>query len=122
MDVLAVGEVNAEFLVGLSGQHAQNVLVGREGGVEGHWPRVWALRAFMYTWDPRAAPYVVDAIFDESWRVREMALKISRIRHVKGALPAAKKMLDDPVARVREAAAKVIGHDQSDRWTSDVVD
>lgn len=104
LDVLMRGDVDATFLRGLSGRHAQHVLEGHEGGVEGYWPRVWALRAMLYCWAARQAPAVVTCLGDESWRVREMALRVATRREVVDAIPRAKELLDDPVARVRRAA------------------
>ena len=106
--VLDAGEVDVDLLVGLSGRHAELVLSGREGGVEGYWPRVWVLRAFLYAWDERAASSVVAALADESWRVREMALKVIRRRRLTGSLPAVTTLLFDPVERVREAATQAL--------------
>jgi len=106
--VLDAGEVDVDLLVGLSGRHAELVLSGREGGVEGYWPRVWVLRAFLYAWDERAASSVVAALADESWRVREMALKVIRRRRLTGSLPAVTTLLLDPVERVREAATQAL--------------
>ncbi|MDE3007682.1 MAG: HEAT repeat domain-containing protein [Acidobacteriota bacterium] len=108
LDVLTRGEVDATFLVGLSGRHAEHVLEGREGGVEGYWPRVWALRAMLYCWAPRLAPAVVTSLGDESWRVREMALRVATRREVVDALPRVPALLDDPTSRVRRAAANFL--------------
>lgn len=107
-EVLQEGEINADLLVGLAGRHAEVVLSGREGGVEGYWPRVGALRALMYTWEQRASSHVVLVLCDESWRVREMALKVTRRRRVRGAQPAVTALLLDPVERVRDAAARAL--------------
>ena len=113
----ATGEaVDADFVVGVAGAHGRLVLSGREGGVEGYWPRVWALRALLYTWSERAAPAVVAALRDESWRAREMALKVAVRRGV--AIPAAarRRALADPVERVR-AAARRLGRARCDDAT-----
>ena len=103
VDVLTRGDIDGDFLVGLSGRHAESVLQGREGGVEGYWPRVWALRALLYIWEERASLAVIGSLSDESWRVREMALKVM-IRH-HGSVASSRRAIlaRDPVARVREA-------------------
>ena len=108
VEVLDAGEVNADLLVGLAGRHAELVLSGSEGDVEGYWPRVWVFRAFLHAWDERTGSSVVAALADESWRVREMALKVTRRRRLTGSLPAVTALLLDPVERVREAAAKAL--------------
>jgi HEAT repeat protein len=58
----------------------------------------------LYCWAARQAPAVVTCLGDESWRVREMALRVATRREVVDAIPQAKELLDDPVARVRRAA------------------
>ncbi|HUY43501.1 MAG TPA: HEAT repeat domain-containing protein [Acidimicrobiales bacterium] len=109
LEVLDAGEVDAEHLVGLSGQHVELVLSDRDGGVEGYWPLVWVLRALTYTWDDAAAPHVIDALSHESWRVREMAQRVIRRQRSRGAFPAVTDLLLDPVKRVRDAATKTLG-------------
>lgn len=104
----ATGEaVDAEFVAGVAGAHGELVLSGREGGVEGYWPRVWALRALLYAWAERAAPAVVAAIDDEAWRAREMALKVAARRGVAVPAAARRRALGDPVQRVRAAARRL---------------
>jgi hypothetical protein len=104
----ATGEgVDAEFVVGVAGAHGRLVLSGRAGGVEGYWPRVWALRALLYAWADRAAPAVVAALADESWRAREMALKVAVRRGVVVPPAARRRALGDPVERVRAAARRL---------------
>ncbi|UJP11003.1 HEAT repeat domain-containing protein [Microbacterium sp. KUDC0406] len=39
---------------------------------------MWALRAFLYVWDPTAEPAVLAAGHDEHWRIREMVVKVIR--------------------------------------------
>lgn len=76
LDVLAAGPIDAELIEVLGGTSAPAVLVGRAGGPAGYWPRTWALRAFLYAWDPIAEHRVVAACAEEHWRVREMAEKV----------------------------------------------
>jgi hypothetical protein len=92
------------FVIG--GPTARNILEGREGGVGGYWPRVWALRALLYAWDDSAASVVVGAVTDESWRVREMAAKVVARRGLDEGLESMVVLADDPVPRVRAAAQR----------------
>ncbi len=107
IEVLTKGEIDGEFLVGLSGQHARHVLQGREGGVEGYWPRVWSLRAFLYSWEPRASSVVIASLKDESWRVREMALKVMIRRQLPVSDSRRALLARDPIARVRVALERL---------------
>src|SRR3954463_4739699 len=76
------------LLLALGGPAAHGILEGREGGKNGYWPRVWAARGLLYTWDREAASVIADAASDESWRVREMAAKVVAKHRVDGALEA----------------------------------
>lgn len=109
-EILDVGDVDAEVLVGLAGDHAREILRGREGGVEGYWPRVWALRALLYAWDDVASSSVVNAFGDESWRVREMAAKVTRRRSLASAWDELERLSHDPVPRVCRAATAARTH------------
>jgi len=96
------------LLLALAGPHARLVRAGREGGIAGYWPRVWALRGLLYAWDDIAISAVIGATNDESWRVREMAAKVCRRHAVEGAFDAVAQLQDDPVARVQAAAERAI--------------
>lgn len=80
--------VDAAFLLVLGGPPARSVLAGRDGGVEGYWPRVWAARGLLHAWDDSALPEIVAATFDGSWRVREMAAKVIAAHRLDDALEA----------------------------------
>lgn len=95
--VLAIGGLPAEF-----------ALSGREGGLGGYWPRVWAARALLYAWEETAAPAVSRALSDESWRVREMAAKVVARHRVASAFEGVVALRDDPVARVAAAAVRAV--------------
>ena len=86
--------------------HAEAFLEGREKSQ--YWPRVWAARALLYAWTPQAAPAVVTALGDESWRVREMALKVVRLREIGEAADVAADLAGDEVERVRKAAVRAL--------------
>lgn len=98
---LDIGEV-------LAGAAARQVIEGGEGGVLGYWTRVWALRGLLYAWEDSAGAAVTGHLDDESWRVREMALKVVARRRLDDALEGAARRQDDPVARVRRAAERAL--------------
>ena len=83
----------------IGGRHAATAEHLRE-----YWPRVWAARALLYEWTPRAEPAVLAGLRDPAWRVREMCAKVARRRALKRAEPILAHLLDDPVMRVRAAA------------------
>lgn len=97
---------DAAFLFVLAGPASRQVLDGREGGPEGHWPKVWALRGLLYAWDDSAEAAVIHATSDQSWRVREMAAKVIRAHVVDDALEALGRLAEDEVPRVRAAAER----------------
>jgi HEAT repeat protein len=105
--VLGIG-ADDDLMVALAGPAATEVLRGREGGVEGHWPRVWGARGLLYAWEDRAASAVVRAADDDAWRVREMALKVIARHVLDDGVEAAARRLDDPVPRVRRAAERAL--------------
>ncbi|HEX6196671.1 MAG TPA: HEAT repeat domain-containing protein [Jiangellaceae bacterium] len=77
----------------------------------GTWPSwfpVWALRGLRYAWDPAAEPAVVRALVSEAWRVREMAAKVCLVREIGAAGDTLAELVDDPVPRVRIAAARAV--------------
>ncbi len=110
VDVLAGTRADADLLWVLGGNAAPGVLAGREGGPDGYWPRTWALRAFLYVWDPEAEPAVVAACSDEHWRVREMAAKVMAARKPtsEASEEALDRLLADPNPRVQTAAARAL--------------
>jgi hypothetical protein len=91
-------------------------LAGRAGlrwvalgfGTQGYFVRTWALRAMLYAWDQCASATVIDALADEHWRPREMALKVVAKRPVDGDVDAVAKLRDDPVPRVQTAARRAL--------------
>ena len=108
LELLAGGAADPDFLLALAGPGAEQVISGREGGLGGYWPRVWAARGLLYAWDDRATPSVVEGIRDEAWRVREMALKVIARHELGEAIDAVAALQDDPVARVRAAAERAL--------------
>jgi hypothetical protein len=98
--------VDDDFLRVIGGPSAETVLEGREGGLDGYWPRVWAARGLLHVWDDVATEAIIDATTHDSWRVREMAAKVIARHHVRSAIDAVVTLLDDENARVRAAASR----------------
>jgi hypothetical protein len=98
--------IDDHFLRVIGGPSAENVLEGRDGGLDGFWPRVWAARGLLHVWDDTATSVVIAATTHDSWRVREMAAKVIAHHHVKPAIDAVVTLLDDDNARVRVAARR----------------
>jgi len=101
--ILSGRRVDEATLLVLAGPHAVTVIRGGESGVEGYWPRVWAMRGLLYAWDPTASGVVIAGRNDSHWRVREMSAKVVARRHLDDAHDAMTALLDDDVARVRAA-------------------
>ncbi len=108
VSILSDGEIDEETVLALAGPMAEQVLQGREGGLAGYWPRVWAMRGFLYAWNDTAVPVVIAGAADESWRVREMCAKVVARHQVADAVDAMAGLLKDPVPRVRAAADRVL--------------
>jgi hypothetical protein len=91
-------------------------LAGRNGprwvelgsGTQGYLVRTWALRAMLYAWEESASATVIDALDDEHWRPREMALKVVAKRLVHGDIDAVARLRDDPNPRVQAAASRAL--------------
>jgi len=102
--ILAGKHPDADFLRVIGGPSAETVLGGQAGGLDGYWPRVWAARGLLHVWDDIATDAIIGATTHDSWRVREMAVKVIARHHVKSAIDAVVTLLDDENARVRAAA------------------
>ena len=72
------------------------------------WLRVWGARGLLWAWDDRALPALCVALTDEAWRVREMAVKVVARQLLGDAGPQVSALRDDPVPRVRAAAARAL--------------
>lgn len=98
------------------GREAALVLGGRHGAIllddpnadHAWWWRVWGLRGLLYVWDGAAGGRVLAALDDEAWRVREGALRVVARRRLDDDLQRVADLLEDPVARVRSAAARAL--------------
>lgn len=105
--LLAGQSADPHLVVALGGPPARWAVTGEAGGPD-YWLRVWALRGLLWAWEDRATGPVVAALEDEAWRVRELALKVVARHELGDALAAAAARQDDPVARVRGAAARAL--------------
>ncbi|MGD0853522.1 MAG: HEAT repeat domain-containing protein [Acidimicrobiales bacterium] len=94
------------FLRAIGGPSAESVLEGRDGGLEGHWPRVWAARGLLHVWDDVATDAIIGATTHDSWRVREMAAKVIARHRVRSGIDVVVTLMDDDNARVRSAASR----------------
>ena len=117
IDILNGGSIDEHLLDVLAGPAAGSVLAGAEGGLTGYWPRVWALRGLLYAWSDDAVSAVMRAFGDQSWRVREMAVRVVAKHIVGEAFDDVVKLQDDPTPRVRTAASlvaiaggEIVGH------------
>ena len=108
INLLKGGTADDELILALAGPAAEQVLAGGAGGRNGYWPRVWGARGLLYAWEDRAASMVVRATADESWRVREMALKVITRHLIGDAISSVEELQGDPVARVRAAAHRAL--------------
>ncbi len=107
LDLLAGREVDGHLVLGLGGPPARWAVVGGTPGPD-YWLRVWALRGLLWLWDDAATKAVVTSLSDEAWRVREMGAKVVARHVLESALPSVAALQRDPVARVRQAAARAV--------------
>jgi hypothetical protein len=104
VELLVGRDVDDELVFALGGPAARSVL---DGGQQ-YWLRVWGMRGLLYAWDDTARPAVLAGLADQAWRVREMAAKVIARRQLGDALAAVAELRDDPVPRVRAAAARAV--------------
>jgi hypothetical protein len=78
-DLLTGKPVDDELILALGGPPAEWVRTGEPSGPD-YWLRVWGARGLLYAWDESARPAVLQALSDEAWRVRDMALGRHRAR------------------------------------------
>ena len=77
-------------------------------GWPAHWSRVWGARALLHL-GPAHPETVLAATGDESWRVREMALKVVAAHRLPDPTGLVDALVDDPVERVRVQAWRALG-------------
>jgi hypothetical protein len=92
------------FLRVVGGSHAEGILGGAPAL---YWPELWGARALLYVWDDSAAPVVIAALGNQSWRVREMCAKVCAARGI-GTSKDLARLTTDEHARVRSAAARAL--------------
>jgi hypothetical protein len=105
VDLLKGKPTDDDLILALGGPPADWVRTGEPSGPP-YWLRVWAARGLLYAWDESARPTVLKALQDESWRVREMALKVVARHDLQAASERVDELLTDPSARVRAAASR----------------
>jgi hypothetical protein len=98
-------DTDPDLVVALGGPGAMRVISGEN---KQYWLRVWGARGLLWAWDEIAVASVNAALRDDHWRVREMACKVIARHQVGDALPVVAELRDDPVPRVREAAARAV--------------
>ncbi|HUX03910.1 MAG TPA: HEAT repeat domain-containing protein [Acidimicrobiales bacterium] len=108
LDVLSGQPLDPALGYVLAGPASRPVIEGREGGASGYWPKVWALRALLYAWNPVATARVIERLSDPAWRVREMAAKVVARQRLDEALESLGALEHDDVARVRRAAQRAV--------------
>ncbi len=107
IDLLSAREVDDGLVLALGGPHARSVLDREPPGSE-YWLRVWAARGLLWAWDDVALPCLLDSLEDDSWRVREMALKVIARHRLDDSLVRVADLQEDPVPRVRAAASRAL--------------
>lgn len=99
--------MDGELIVALGGPPAEWVLTGEPGGPP-YWLRVWATRGLLYAWGDEASAVLRLALADDAWRVREMAARVVARYTLEAFGPIVAGLQDDPVPRVRTAAARAL--------------
>src|ERR1700712_4575761 len=95
--LLEGGYEGEDFLRVVGGSHAEGILGGAPAL---YWPELWGARALLYVWDDSAAPSVIAALGNQSWRVREMCAKVCAARAI-GTPRDLARLTTDQHARVR---------------------
>lgn len=103
--LLAGREADPGLVVALGGPGAPRVISGEN---KQYWLRVWGARGLLWAWDDVAVKSVTAALRDDHWRVREMACKVIARHQVGAALRVVVELREDPVPRVRAAAARTL--------------
>jgi hypothetical protein len=107
IDALQGREVDTQLVAVLGGPAAEWWLT--DAGLESdYWLRVWGARGLLWAWDDAATDAISAALGDESWRVREMALKVIARNRLDNLLTRVAELQDDSVPRVRSAASRAL--------------
>lgn len=84
-------------------------------GWPSYWARVWGARGLLHIGPPTHPDVLVDALDDEAWRVREMALKVMiryELDDPRGRIAA---LVEGENERVRYQALRALGVPRTDR-------
>lgn len=93
--------VDDTLIVALGGPPTHRILTGESHADADLWKRIWATRGLLWVWDERATRALGSAPTDNSWRMRELAVKVVRRHKVGKHLSTVAARQTDPVARVR---------------------
>jgi HEAT repeat protein len=107
IDLLAGREADNALIFALGGRPARWALEGGDPGPD-YWLRVWGARGLLWAWSDEALPSILNALRDDAWRVREMAVKVVTRHELDAALAALSELQQDPNARVRKAAERAL--------------
>ena len=83
--------------------------LGGTGGWMPYWARTWGARGLLHIGPPARPEIVLAALDDESWRVREMTLKVIRRHGLDDPDGRVDLLVDDPAERVRIQAWMALG-------------
>ena len=100
-------EVDPSLLLALGGPAANKFLDGADHR-DTYWLRVWGVRGLLWAWDDDATAEIRLALSDDSWRVREMALKVIARHRVGDLVTEVASARRDPVPRVVVAADRAL--------------
>lgn len=106
LDLLAGRNDDHELLVILGAAHAQQLIANGMPEAQDYWGRVWAARGLLWAGVGDRTDDLRAALADESWRVREMTCKVVARHRLGDLLEDVAPLEDDPVPRVRAAAAR----------------
>ena len=67
--------VDDTLIVALGGPPTHRILTGESHADADLWKRIWATRGLLWVWDERATRALGSAPTDNSWRMRELAVK-----------------------------------------------
>jgi HEAT repeat protein len=105
-ELLRGGVAEAELVAALAGPTAPRFLDPDRD--DRYWLRVWGARGLLWAWDDAAVPEIRAALADESWRVREMALKVIARHRLDELTDEVVELRTDVIPRVRSAAERTL--------------
>lgn len=101
-------DVDDDLVIALGGPGARTILDSGPKPVYLYWLRVWGARGLLHAYSGEAEEAVLEALADEHWRVREMAVKVIARYRIGAGLEAVAELRDDSVPRVRAAADRAV--------------